>query len=72
MKDGVVQSLRLGPDTLLLVDEAHNFGSQSLRSKLYSNIDYRLALSATLDRHGDEDGTAALVIKKKSNVAICS
>lgn len=52
--------VKLGPDTLLLVDEAHNFGSQSLRSKLYSNIDYRLALSATLDRHGDEDGTAAL------------
>lgn len=51
---------QLGPDTLLLVDEAHNFGSPSLKKCLYSNIDYRLALSATLDRHGDEEGTQAL------------
>lgn len=51
---------QLGPDTLLLVDEAHNFGSSNLKKRLYSNIDYRLALSATLDRHGDEEGTQAL------------
>lgn len=51
---------QLGPDTLLLIDEAHNFGSPSLKKKLYLNIDYRLALSATLDRHGDEEGTQAL------------
>lgn len=51
---------QLGPDTLLLVDEAHNFGSPSLKQRLYPNIDYRLALSATLDRHGDEEGTQAL------------
>lgn len=47
----------LGKDTLLLVDEAHNFGSTTLRNKLYPSIEYRLALSATLDRHGDEEGT---------------
>ncbi len=51
---------QLGKDTLLLVDEAHNFGSSSLKQKLYPNIEYRLALSATLDRHGDEEGTQAL------------
>lgn len=51
---------QLGPDTLLLVDEAHNFGSSNLRRHLYPNIEYRLALSATLDRHGDEEGTQAL------------
>lgn len=51
---------QLGPNTLLLVDEAHNFGSPNLKKRLYSNIDYRLALSATLDRHGDEEGTKAL------------
>lgn len=50
----------LGKDTLLLVDEAHNFGSPNLRNKLYPNIEYRLALSATLDRHGDEAGTECL------------
>ena len=52
--------LQLGPDTLLLVDEAHNFGSTSLKKRLYPHIEYRLALSATLERHGDEEGTQAL------------
>lgn len=50
----------LGKDTLLIVDEAHNFGSPNLRNKLYLNVEYRLALSATLDRHGDEEGTDCL------------
>ena len=54
------QMNKLGSDTLLLVDEAHNFGSERLRNCLYDNIDYRLALSATLDRHGDEEGTSCL------------
>lgn len=54
------QMKHLGADTLLLVDEAHNFGSLRLRTKLYPNIQYRLALSATLDRHGDNEGTVIL------------
>lgn len=54
------QMAHLGKDTLLLIDEAHNFGSPNLRNKLYPNIEYRLALSATLDRHGDEAGTECL------------
>jgi len=54
------QMSNLGKDTLLLVDEAHNFGSATLRTKLYPSIEYRLALSATLDRHGDEEGTDCL------------
>lgn len=45
---------------LLVVDEAHNFGAKSLSRLLDSRFQYRLALSATLDRHRDEDGTAAL------------
>lgn len=55
---GIMDSL--GKDTLLLVDEAHNFGSSNLRKRLYSQIEYRLALSATLERHGDEEGTEVL------------
>lgn len=51
---------RLGKDTLLLVDEAHNFGSPTLQKKLYPQIEYRLALSATLERHGDREGTDIL------------
>lgn len=54
------QMQNLGPETLLIVDEAHNFGSSNLRNKLYPSIEYRLALSATLDRHGDEEGTQCL------------
>ena len=50
----------LGDNTLLIVDEAHNFGAPSLKEKLYPQIEYRLALSATFKRHGDEEGTKAL------------
>lgn len=51
---------KLGKDTLLIVDEAHNFGATNLRLTLNPKFEYRLALSATLDRHGDEEGTRAL------------
>ena len=51
---------KLGRDTLLLVDEAHNFGADNLRRMLNPKIEYRLALSATLERHGDPEGTQAL------------
>lgn len=47
-------------DVLLLVDEAHNFGAERLSRLLTSNYTFRLALSATIDRHNDELGTAAL------------
>lgn len=45
---------------LLIVDEAHNFGAEHLSKKLLENAQYRLALSATIVRHRDEDGTASL------------
>ena len=45
---------------LLLVDEAHNFGARSLSRLLDERFTYRLALSATLDRHRDDEGTSAL------------
>ena len=50
-------------DIALVVDEAHNFGASKLKAALENeleNIKYRLALSATLERHGDADGTAVL------------
>jgi len=46
--------------TLLVVDEAHNFGADNLSQTLLPNMKYRLALSATIDRHGDEEGTQKL------------
>lgn len=45
---------------LLLVDEAHNFGAERLSELMNKKYDYRLALSATIDRHNDEEGTARL------------
>ena len=54
------QLKKIKSDTLLMVDEAHNFGAPYLSCLLYDNYKYRLALSATLDRHNDEEGTAKL------------
>lgn len=45
---------------LLVVDEAHNFGAVKISRTLTDNYDYRLALSATFDRHMDESGTSLL------------
>lgn len=44
-------------DILLVIDEAHNVGSVEFKKYLDSKFKYRLALSATLDRHNDEEGT---------------
>lgn len=47
-------------DVLLLVDEAHNFGAERLSRLMSERYTYRLALSATIDRHNDEEGTKKL------------
>jgi superfamily II DNA or RNA helicase len=47
-------------NVVLMVDEAHNFGAKHLSKTLNCKIPYRLALSATLERHGDEEGTTKL------------
>jgi superfamily II DNA or RNA helicase len=47
-------------DILLLVDEAHNFGAERLSRLMSERYIYRLALSATIDRHNDEEGTQKL------------
>lgn len=51
---------KIQSSVLLVVDEAHNFGARSLSRLLDERFTYRLALSATLDRHRDDEGTAAL------------
>lgn len=51
---------KLDGNVVLVVDEAHNFGAEHLSTALLSNAKYRLALSATIDRYGDEDGTKRL------------
>ena len=42
---------------LLIVDEAHNFGSPYMINVMPWNINYRMALSATISRHMDKTGT---------------
>lgn len=47
-------------DLLLIIDEAHNFGAKHLSKTLLKNANYRLALSATIERHNDVEGTQVL------------
>ena len=54
------QIRKIKGDVLLIVDEAHNVGAPGLRKLLTDQFKYRLALSATIDRHYDEEGTAEL------------
>lgn len=54
------QLAKIKGDVLLVVDEAHNAGSASFEKLLNERYKYRLALSATLERHGDEEGTQRL------------
>lgn len=51
---------KLSGNVVLVVDEAHNFGAEHLSKTLLPHIPYRLALSATIDRHGDPEGTQKL------------
>lgn len=54
------QLSKLKCNALIVVDEAHNFGSEGLATKLLESFKYRLALSATLERHRDLLGTESL------------
>ena len=59
-KDIQEQLKRIKSPILLVADEAHNVGAASFKGLLNDRYDYRLALSATLDRHMDPEGTSAL------------
>ena len=55
------QFAKLKKDILLIADEAHNLGAQNAKKYLLPELyKYRLALSATLERHFDESGTKQL------------
>lgn len=45
----------------LVADEAHNFGAPEKIKLLSEKFKYRLALSATMERHNDPEGTDALL-----------
>lgn len=51
---------RMDGDFCLVVDEAHNFGAKKQLACMSEKFNYRLALSATINRHHDEYGTQRL------------
>lgn len=62
MSDGFQSQILFFPEkTLIVGDEAHNLGSPRLLSSLPASIGLRLALSATPERHFDDDGTDFLI-----------
>jgi superfamily II DNA or RNA helicase len=54
------QIKKIQGSALLVVDEAHNFGAEYLSKLLSEKFTNKLALSATIDRHNDEEGTKKL------------
>jgi superfamily II DNA or RNA helicase len=50
-----------GIKTLLIGDEVHNLGSTGFKKKSPEYYDYRIGLSATHERHFDEDGSEFLL-----------
>jgi superfamily II DNA or RNA helicase len=46
---------------LVIADEVHSLGTRARLAALPANATFRLGLSATPKRHGDEDGTASLI-----------
>lgn len=56
----LIQSFSESDSVLLIIDEAHNFGAERLSTVLPEQVDYRIALSATIKRHMDKRGTDRL------------
>ena len=50
----------IGKRLVLVIDEAHNMGSNARINKLPDYIQYRLGLSATITRYNDKTGTKSL------------
>jgi len=52
---------KLPSNTLLIADEAHNFGSEQNIEKMPKHIERRIGLSATPDRYFDDEGTKNII-----------
>lgn len=62
ISEGFQSQLRYFPEkTLIIGDEVHNLGSPRLEESLPRNIGLRLGLSATPERHFDEEGTDSIL-----------
>ena len=55
------QIQRSGCETLLIADEVHGLGSSHRREALLEEYEYRIGLSATPERHYDEEGSEYLL-----------
>lgn len=51
---------KISSEVLFIVDEAHNFGAPKISKTLEVQYKYRLGLSATINRHNDQEGTELL------------
>ncbi len=51
---------RIKGNVLFIADEVHNFGAEGLRLALNENFMFRIGLSATIERHRDEEGTSVI------------
>ena len=60
MDDFQNELAKINTDFLIVADEAHNLGSSTYLKSLPENANFRLALSATPDRHNDSNGTKEL------------
>lgn len=58
--DDLVNKIDDGEHLMLLADEAHKIGAPTFQKILQIESGARMALSATIQRYGDEDGTAKI------------
>ena len=61
ISENIQQLLKEIQDNVVIIgDEAHNLGAKNISKALLKNIPYRLGLSATIERHYDDEGTQKL------------
>jgi len=58
---GIVSNISADMKVVLLIDEVHNFGAENLSQLLKYNFQFRLGLSATVERHMDSIGTERIL-----------
>ena len=57
----ILKVLKKRHEVVLVADEAHNLGAESIFRNLPMDVKYRLGLTATPIRHNDESGTQKLI-----------
>ena len=57
----IISNMTSDMNVLLMADECHNLGAQSVSERLPEQIQYRIGMSATVQRHMDKKGTERLL-----------